>query len=89
MKYFILSFLVTFFLGICVFGFSYREENIVIEVNNPYGFNIQAEVKCDWNESIKDFSLKKSYLFQAFKKTKIIMPKEYLKCEIWPNLKLF
>lgn len=89
MKSFLLSFFVTLSVGGLLFGFSYKEENVVIKVNNPYGFDIKAELKCDWNEEAGQFDLKKNYLFPAYKKTKIIIPKQFLQCEVWPMLKIF
>ena len=62
---------------------------LVIQISNPYSFDVDAEVKCDWNEEKKAFEFHQRFVFPANQITKLQIPKAQKSCEIWPHVQLF
>jgi hypothetical protein len=63
--------------------------SIVIQISNPYSFQVEAEVKCDWNNEKQAFSYHKHLVFPSDQITKIEIPKTQKLCEIWPKVRFF
>jgi len=76
-------------LTVILFAATGPSEQLTIQISNPYSFDVNAEVKCDWNEEKKTFDFHKEFLFPAESLTKIIIPKAQQSCEIWPHVNLF
>jgi hypothetical protein len=60
-----------------------------IQISNPYSFDVDAEVKCDWNDEKQEFNFYKRFIFPADQITKIEIPKAKRQCEVWPHVQLF
>jgi hypothetical protein len=56
-----------------------------LELNNPYRFGVELEVKCDWNEQKKNFDFHKFYFIKPGDKLKVMFPKYHHECQIWPD----
>ncbi len=61
------------------------EHFLEVELNNPYRFGVELEVKCDWNIDKNDFEFKKFYFIKPGDKLKIMFPKYYHECQVWPD----
>ena len=62
---------------------------LTIKISNPYSFDVDAEVKCDWNDEKQTFDYHERFVFPADQITNIQIPKAQKSCEIWPHVKLF
>lgn len=56
-----------------------------LELNNPYRFGVELEVKCDWNNKKKEFEFRKFYFIKPGKSLNIRFPKYYSSCQVWPS----
>lgn len=78
-------------MGIAVAAFSYADTKstgrhfLELELNNPYRFGVELEVKCDWNNDKKDFEFRKIYFIKPGKSLNIRFPKYYSQCQVWPS----
>lgn len=65
------------------------ESNVEIMINNPYSFDVRAEVKCDWDDNKKDFRFHNEYTFKKHNRIFIKVPSTNRHCEIWPKVLFF
>jgi len=64
-------------------------KTIDITLNNPYGFDLDLEVKCDWNNSAKAFLFQTKITVPAKRAIQVRLPSWHKKCEIWPKVRFF
>lgn len=84
-------------LAIIAVGWSYvyynayarTSNNIRVVVFNPYSFDTQLKVKCDWRNSTGRWRLNKIYSLDGKKKVAVSVPNDIKRCEIWPKVGKF
>ena len=60
------------------------KNNSEVFVFNPVRYDLQLEIKCNWNG--KKFSHRRFYNLNGKSKVKILIP-DGSKCQIWPSLR--
>lgn len=72
---------------------SLKENNINyvdITIYNPTRPSFSIETKCDWNNTTRKFDFYRKLYLSGKSQIRLIVPKQFKKCEIWPKLeKLF
>ena len=82
-------FFVMFSLSILSSMAASQESAIVIQISNPYSFNVEVEVKCDWVNEKHEFDFHRKLVFMAGQVTRVEIPKTQRNCELWPYVQLF
>lgn len=57
-----------------------------ITINNPYGFAVRLEVKCDWNDAARSFDFYRKFVVPKHGAYVLVIPKRHSRCQIWPKV---
>jgi hypothetical protein len=63
------------------------KNTVSLQVSNPYKFDAEIEVKCDWDG--KEYLFYRKLFFRGKEVTTIVMPSNIRKCEMWPHINLW
>jgi hypothetical protein len=63
-----------------------QKQEVVLSVSNPYSFNVDMEIKCDWTG--KNYRMYKRMLFKKKQITYLKVPSNLKRCELWPHVEL-
>lgn len=86
---FVVGALLSFLCFITIANAFTKREGITLNVNNPYKFNVDVRVKCDWQNETKAFAFDRKFLLKRERVTEIKVPAGLNACQIWPHLRLF
>ena len=59
---------------------------VELTVYNPYSAKVSAEVKCDYNNKIKNFEYYTKIFVPGKGSMKLNVPSRFKKCEVWPKI---
>jgi hypothetical protein len=62
---------------------------VVIDTHNPYKLDVELLVKCNWSNVHEEFIFNKVIKVKANSNTKLILPSNLRKCEVWPKIRFF
>lgn len=67
-------------------GEMFSKNYVIIQVANPYRFDVGAEVKCDWDGKKQTYGYYNKIVVPGKNKILINIGKQYRFCEIWPKV---
>lgn len=80
-------------LGVIAIGLAYAVNSeasvnnmVELTIYNPYRSKVSAEVKCDFNNRIKNFEYYTKVFVPGKGSTKLTVPSRFKKCEVWPKI---
>jgi hypothetical protein len=90
------GFIVLIVLMLCLGGFAIastidnsKQDTIQIQVSNPYNWDVDIELQCDWNAGKNAYEVHQFLLFTGNSIQTIIVPGNTKSCKIWPHVRLW
>jgi hypothetical protein len=80
----ILALLLT--MGLIAFSHADTGNYVYLRVNNPYSMDVQIELKCDWDDSKKEYKIHRMLHIKAKTMPTIVLPRTMRNCEMWPHI---
>ena len=62
---------------------------IEIQVSNPYRYEVEIELQCDWNSSKNAYNVHQYLLFAGHSIQTILVPDGTKSCRIWPHVRIW
>lgn len=88
--YLMLVLLISFMLAPVLVGLAngemYSKNSVIIQVANPYRFDVGAEVKCDWDGKKQAYGYYNKIIVPGKNKIFLTIGKQYHFCELWPKV---
>lgn len=66
----------------------YNNQQVELQIANPYRFSMEMEVQCDWNDTQKGYIFHKYFHFPSKQMTTLRLPTNLHKCFLWPHINL-
>lgn len=63
-----------------------KNNEVVIQIFNPYRFDVGSEVKCNWDSKKQGFKYYKKIIVPGKGNLIVSIGKQYDTCEIWPKV---
>ena len=64
-----------------------ERDTVSLQVSNPYKFDAEIEIKCDWNG--KEYLFYRKMLFKGKEITTVTMPNTIKVCQLWSHINLW